>query len=273
MQKLRLGCSAMPLSLHDYKTQFEALANLGFKQIEILSGVRDFPEDLDKRKRKELLEMSSSYGLNIYSVSPGYSGANLNLISLNPAVRRITLKQVKDMVHLTGDLGGKMFVLCPGMRWVFYTIPFKEAWEISKRAIIQLGKIAENLGVTLCIEQLPFGFLEMSEDVRKMAEEINMDSVKVMLDTSNTVMREPITKAIKTVGEYLVHMHLSDCDGKNFAHWPIGRANIDFAAVAQALKEVRYNGVCILEVWDEKGDPAQYLADSKNRLEKLGWQA
>ena len=42
-------------------------------------------------------------------------------------------------------------------------------------------------------------------------------------------------------------MHVSDNEGKYDSHRGIGRGNIDWRAVAEALKRIRYKGFIMLE--------------------------
>lgn len=66
----------------------------------------------------------------------------------------------------------------------------------------------------------------------------------------------------------LVEVHLSDNDGREDQHLPLGEATLDFASVARGLKEIGFNGLTTIEIAPPAQDKEvtaaakQQLADS-----------
>jgi sugar phosphate isomerase/epimerase len=77
--------------------------------------------------------------------------------------------------------------------------------------------------------------------------------------------------AVHKAGRHLMNLHMRDIDGlmRRFVH--VGRGVMDFAAIVEALRAVRFSGFLCLE---QDGDPredmkatcARYLAMMKKLL-------
>jgi len=145
------------------------------------------------------------------------------------------------------------------------------AWDLAKENLSACVEDAERYGVTLAIETVPRGFIETGAQAAQMAEEIGSPAMGVCVDIANVnAVQSPIA-ALEQAKERLALVHLSDNYGEHI-HAPIGEGNVDFAAVANKLREIEYDGVSLLEVMTrDKVDEA--FGQSKLRLEELGWQS
>lgn len=227
-----------------------------------------YPRDMKKKRRKEFKQLCQSLGLQIYSVSPAYADANLT--SVSPGMREETIKWVKDNIDLARDLEAKFVVIIPGKRYMFYTMPLDIAWKYSIHGLKECAKHAENLGITCLIEQAPFMFVEYAKEVKKLVEDINSPNVMGLIDTGNACVRESPQAAIEVLGNLLGHIHITDGDGKTFAHLPVGMGSIDFDSVRRSLDRIGFKGMSILEIWHPT-DLEGGIIQSKENLKKLGW--
>jgi sugar phosphate isomerase/epimerase len=105
-----------------------------------------------------------------------------------------------------------------------------------------------------------------------MVQEINSEKCKVTFDVANAHVVEPPAEAIERIGKYLAFVHLSDNDGKNWAHLEIGKGTIDFQSVANVLNKINYTGVSVYEPAYE-GKTEDEITKAKEKLEKMGWAA
>jgi len=250
--------------------QIERIAEMGFRYLEVMTPLSDtFPRDMDRKRRDELAQLCRSSGLKLYSISPSY--ADLNLTSVNPGVRKETVRQIQENIELARDVEAKFVVVIPGKRYLFYTTPLEVAWRFSVGGLRECAEHAENLGIVCLVEQAPFMFAEKASDIKKLVNEVNSPNVLAMTDTGNACVRESPQRAIEILGDQLGHLHITDGDGKTYAHLPVGLGTIDFKAVKESLEKVKFRGISLLEVWHPP-DVEGGILQSKQNLEKLGWR-
>lgn len=250
--------------------QVERIAQMGFRYLELMTPLGGtFPRDMDQKRRNEVSRLCKSFGLKLYSISPSY--ADLNLTSVNPGIRKETIRQIQENIDLARDLEANFVLVIPGKRYLFYTTPFEVAWRFSIEGLKECARHAENLSVTCLIEQAPFMFAERASDIGRLVQEVNSPNLLAMTDTGNACVREAPQQAIEILDDLLCHLHLTDGDGKTYAHLPIGTGTIDFKAVKQSLDKVGFRGISVIEVWHPP-DLEGGILQSKQNLEKLGWK-
>jgi sugar phosphate isomerase/epimerase len=227
-----------------------------------------WPREFGKREREQLRNLLDSLNIEVTSVNP--TSLDINPISTNPAIREESMRQVKELIELTADLGGRIYELVLGRVHGLVPPPYEKTWQLAKEAIQALVEDAERHQVVLAVENVPpNGFMQRASEVRRMAEEIDSEWVKVIYDVSNANVIENPAEGIEEVGDYLVNLHVSDNRGA-FEHLPVGVGQIDFQAIAYSLEKVNYQGVSIVETaYRYRGDHG--LVDSAERLEQWGW--
>ncbi|MFQ6075066.1 MAG: sugar phosphate isomerase/epimerase family protein [Candidatus Bathyarchaeia archaeon] len=250
----------------------EHIAKLKFRVIELMTTPpHAWPGDLNKKKRDELRESLGCYSLQVRALNPTFG--DLNLASPRPTVRRLTVEELKAQVKLARDIDAEIVVVVAGTGHLVGTPPIEIVWDQAKDGIIECAKFAEDYGVIIGLECAPYRFIENAEQLKRMIEEIGSESVKAVFDTSNSCLRESLPSAIETLGYLIIHVHLADNDCKTWGKLPIGMGAIDFAAVAKALKSIKFRGVSVIELWYPDADPDSSVAISKERLEAVGWSA
>ena len=153
-------------------------------------------------------------------------------------------------VEITAALGAKVCVIHPDYADMADNITlFKE-----------LAPLAEKLGVKIALENmwgwdnaanhaLP-GSCSTPKNMMAHFHGIDHPSVTVCLDIGHAEMRGVGTTAveiIRAIGPQLGALHVHDNDQHNDSHAIPFSMNIDFEAVAKALKEVGYTGDLTLE--------------------------
>ncbi|NLT73630.1 MAG: sugar phosphate isomerase/epimerase [Chloroflexi bacterium] len=84
--------------------------------------------------------------------------------------------------------------------------------------------------------------------VERMAEPL----LGVCVDTGHANLGDLLApRAIRMAGSRLLTLHLHDNHGQADDHLPPGRGNIDWTAVMEALRDVRYSGPLQLELTDQ----------------------
>ncbi len=112
----------------------------------------------------------------------------------------------------------------------------------------EVGRIAEDVGVTLCLEILNRfeGYLlnTVAQGIR-LLDEIGSPAIKLHLDTFHLNIEEAdIGAAIETANSYLGHFHCS----ANHRGCP-GTGHIPWEAVRKALDTINYQGWLVVEAY------------------------
>ena len=123
----------------------------------------------------------------------------------------------------------------------------KKEWDLAVAGIRKAAKRAADHGVTLGIEPLnrfETDLINTAEQVMRLISDIGEKNVGAHLDTFHMNIEEKDSgAAIRLAGDRLVHFHA--CENDRGA--PGSGRNIDWDNVAQALKDVKYNGNAVIE--------------------------
>ena len=150
--------------------------------------------------------------------------------------------------------------------------PVEVIWKkFAKESVLRCVEHAEKKRVVFGLENGPSLFIDTTERLQFVLNQVKSPWMKVVYDVANASMVEPVVPGLERIKDQLVHVHLSDTDGKKWTHSRVGSGGIDFGAIAEKLKEIQYSGVSILETTDY-GDPDGGILKSVEKLSPLGWQ-
>jgi sugar phosphate isomerase/epimerase len=269
---MKLGVASYAfLWTHPLDAALEMIADWGFRRLELMTAPPHvWPRALDREGTQVLRKMLDARDLSVVALCPTF--LDLNIASPNPGIRRESINQIRETIYLAHGLAASIGVLIPGRRHALVPQSFDDTWQAAREAIEECLEDAERYGVLIGLENAPSFFIERSDQLRRMVEEIGSDQVRIVFDVANAAMRESLPKALDTVGDYLVHVHLSDCDLSSWAHLSVGEGRLNFQQIYAELQQMGFEGTSIIET--------TYLADkdggvlsSKDRLEAIGWHA
>jgi deoxyribonuclease-4 len=247
------------------------IADWGFRYVELMTAPPHvWPRDMDLDGRRALRRLLAENGLEVVALCPTF--LDLNIASPNPGILQESVRQIQETVRLAHDLEVHLLVLIPGRRHILVPQPFDGTWLIAKAAIEQCVEEAERYGVTIGLENAPSLFLERSEQLCSMVQEVGSDNLRVVLDVANTAVGESPTDALDTVQDYLVHVHISDRADASWAHLTVGQGLLDFDEIFAKLEQIGFKGASIIET-TSMSDPDGGVLASKAKLEAIGWHA
>lgn len=245
---MKLGCATM-----SYLFQFSLdealgrLASVGFHDVELTTSPPHlWPRAMGEADRAAVRRLLDKHGLRVATINQRHH--DNNLASINPGIREETIRQLKESIDLAADLDAPIAIIIPGKPTPLFSPPAEEIWRLAREAIEQCVEHGARRGVVCAVENVGFSLCPLASDIERMAAEIDSEFCRVHYDVANGNMYEDPARAIRGLGSRLVSVHLSDNDGKVWTHSPVGRGNIDFAAVAGALLEIGFSGASILEV-------------------------
>jgi len=229
-----------------------------------------FTRHLGRYERHELGRLLRSLGLRVVSVNPTF--ADINLVSTNPEIRRASERQLAAEIELAADLGAAFVVLVPGRRHPLVPAPDDVARAVLDEGLGRLLRRAEQLGVTIAVENSPYGYLGTSAELLEVVRRWDTPALRVTYDVANALAQEDPAEGVARLGPYLALAHVSDTWRGRWAHTSVGRGEVDFAAFAAALAAAGFAGPTVYELADGE-DPAPRLRADLAALRAAGWSA
>lgn len=121
-----------------------------------------------------------------------------------------------------------------------------EVLRINTEHYARLCDYAKEIGVTVCLENMPFPNLPLAHvsQILSFVDSLGKKNLKVCLDTGHAnVCGMKIDEAIRMLGDRLAVFHIHDNNGKSDQHLMPGLGNIDFRGMGAALAEIGFDGV------------------------------
>ena len=225
----------------------------------------------------------------------GPTGPAYDIGSPDPVGRKRALAFHKEHLKLSDALGVKYYVIHPGFevylnqsggRWddTRKVISFQRdeaaltrLWATNTESVSALGDFAAQLGVKIAFETGPTSLISIGETLR-VVREADRENVGVCLDTGHVNVGGLVKPqdAIKEAGGLLWALHLHDNNGEGDSHLPLGKGNIDWAAVVEALADISYDGTYNIELdasldweregaWNEAREAVSFLGSALGR--------
>ncbi|MER3397950.1 MAG: hypothetical protein C4316_05325 [Chloroflexota bacterium] len=124
----------------------ERCAGFGFRTLELVTTPPFLrPAHFGPFERRRLGRLLGRLGLKVFSVNPTF--LDLNLVSLNPAIRRASLKELQDTIWLAADIGARLVVISAGRRHPLIPAPYEDAFELALEGIDECLRLAEKVGL------------------------------------------------------------------------------------------------------------------------------
>jgi len=232
--QFRYSYNLIGFSGENISKSIDRLARLGYDAVE----VEGEPEKQDPKRIRKLAEDA---GLAVGSVCPNFT-ANRDLSHPDPEVRNAAQSYIRRVSEFAGELGAPLFIVAPtAYPRVQPLAAARDEWRWAVEGIRAAGEHAASLGVGLTLEcwnRYGTYMLNRLNEGARMWHETGLSNGGIMADTFHMNIEEiSIPGAIRTAGELLNHVHLSDSN-----RLAPGLGHVDFKGVLQALREVGYGG-------------------------------
>jgi len=263
------GCSFSWLHQQPLPDALRGLARHGFRSLELTTAPPHlFTPAFGPYERRELARLLRALDLRVVSVNPTF--VDLNLVSTNPEVRALSERQLAGEIELAADLEAPFVVVIGGRRHALVPAPDEAARAVLDDGLGRLLRRAEEVGVTLALENNPYGYLGAAADLVEIVERFGSPRLRITYDVANALAIEDPAEGVKRIGGHLALAHVSDTWRARWAHTSIGRGEVDFAAFARALHDVGFGGPTVYELADGE-DPEPRLPADLSALQTAGW--
>ncbi|HUL28175.1 MAG TPA: sugar phosphate isomerase/epimerase family protein [Streptosporangiaceae bacterium] len=263
------GCSFGWLHLAPLPDALRALASNGFRSLELTTAPPHlFAPACGPYERRELIRALDGLGLRVVSVNPSF--ADINLVSTNPEIREISERQLIANIELAADLGADYVVVIPGRRHALAPAPGEAAQAVLDIGLAALLARAEQLGITIALENSPYGYLGRASELAEIVERWRSPRLRITYDVANALAIEDPAEGVRRAGGHLALAHVSDTWRARWAHTSAGAGEVDFAGFARALTETGFAGPTVYELVDG-ADPEPRLPADLAALAAAGW--
>ncbi len=284
MKSLKIGVMVESFRL-GLKSGIDKAAEIGAQGVQIYATqYKEMdPDNLTKNGREELRYYIQCKGLQISAICYDLGGHGFEIAEDNNW-KVAKSKKILDMAY---DLGTKIVTTHIG---VLPEDTNSEKWKTMQETCLELGKYAQNKGMTFAVETGP----EKSVLLKKFLDAIESKGMAVNFDPANLVMvtdEDPV-RGVYTLKDYIVHTHAKDgillkkvnpkvvydyfAEGgiedirlsDYFKEVPLGEGAVDFPNYIKALKEIGYDGFYTIE--REVGDnPVEDIVEAIKFLDQL----
>jgi len=259
-----------PFGENDLYRLVREAASLGFKAFQI-GPLENFPNYDVKRLRRLLDELGLERNVHLGGVYDAQA------FSFGSKTYQKALDDVGKGVKLCLDIGSNLLAFHPpffsgqvvsGERKVVVS----KAKDGLRQLIHKSLKLVLNREVRLALESFcypPFVF-DGLHDFNSFVREFSPSKFGIVLEVGHLHNKGiDLSEAVSLFGDRLFDVHVHDAtwndDYKKATHLPIGKGDVDFQSLVEALRGVNYDGWLTLEIRGSISD----IVESKKKLEKL----
>lgn len=144
---------------------------------------------------------------------------------------------------------------------------YQRAWTLSVQMLRICCDIAKEYGIMVYTENLNGETITVRcTELIDFVKAVDRENLQIVFDIGHCHHTGgEIVPEVLACGSLLHHLHLHDTLGDKDSHMPLGEGNIDFESFCQALDQVGYPGLYMMELYH--CDP-ENLIRSKGRLLK-----
>lgn len=248
---MRFGVNAWvwvsPCTTDELKTLAPKVKQMGFDWIEVpLEAIGD----VDYAQGAQIIR---DHGLGVSTCAA--MGPDRDLIHSDPAIQQNGMTYIRQCIDATHALGGTNLVgpiySAVGRVWQQTADERAKDVDLLVRNLGELSRYAGDKGVVLGIEPLnrfETSFLNLAEQAIEVIDRVDHPSCKIMLDSFHMNIEEKsLGAAIRKTGVRLAHFHA--CENDRGAP---GSGNVTWNEVAQALKDIHFDGPVVIESFTSK---------------------
>lgn len=233
---------------------FQMAREAGFEAIE-LAIAEDGPitPDISRQECRKITAQARDAGLQISSLASGL-GWKYGLLSENESERRRATELTRSSLRVARDLELDAILVVPGS---VGATPYDLAFNNAQNSLRELKLDAEELGVTIGIENVWNKFLLSPLETRDFLDGLGSERIASYFDVGNVLQTGFPEQWIRMLGGRITRVHFKDFQrevGTLAGFCALGEGDVDFGAVMQALREIGYDGFVTAEFFNCESD-------------------
>jgi hexulose-6-phosphate isomerase len=224
--------------------------------------------------------MAEKHQLELSGLATGlYWGANG--ASSDPATRDKAAAILHRQIHCASVLGIDAILVVPATVGADFipdceVVPYANAWDHASELVRAALPVAEQAGVTICIENVWNKFLLSPLEMKQFIEQFNSPYVAAYLDVGNTLAFGYPEHWIPVLGSHIKRVHFKDyrrAVGSVDGFCDLLSGDVEWPAVMKELQAIGYDGWVAPEMIPPvpfyKHHPEVLIANTKQALDAI----
>ncbi len=223
---------------------FEAYSMYGMKYMEVST---DY-EMYNNHNWRDFKSKADNHGINIWSFHLPFKPFEIiDMSSSDKEKRQFSVEYYRELIKKIAYIGVDKFVLHSGGKVTRKSdTEVEERIKYARESYANLAEAAEHEGAVIAVENLPPVCVGATIDEVKQL--ISADSrLRICFDTNHLLCDDPC-EFIRSFGDKIITVHISDYDRINERHWLPGEGVNDWYSIYDTLREVNYKGIWLYEV-------------------------
>jgi hexulose-6-phosphate isomerase len=245
-----------------------SLAAMGVDGIELVVDEGANSVDMLLAHQQDVKATLAQYGLRVPSVASGLFW-QYNLAARDEAARRRAIDLAKGACRVAAAYGARTILVLGGLQEPH--TPFALTWNNAVRSLREVGRLAEELGVLVGVENVASNFLDSPREMAGFIEEVGHPNVGAYLDLGNVmyVLKGYPENWCTALAGHIVSVHVKDVDQRTGAIVNCGRGDLPWAKVLPVLKESGYDDYLFVETPPETGGITEGLEAARQSYDGL----
>ncbi|KKB12260.1 hypothetical protein VE25_08350 [Devosia geojensis] len=219
--------------------------------------VLDDPEAHIAELARRLDGFTGSFGIHGPVPTPSF-------VVGDPAIQAIVLKRFEQALGICERIGASHMVVHSPFLFLgrpYMTYDNKDALPLAiQRAadlIAPVAARAQETGVVLCLENI---FDPTPDPMIDLVDLVDSPALRLSLDTGHAAVASTMAPDfwVRTMGDRLAHLHVSDSDGQADRHWVPGQGQLGWASIFRELNALPQDMRLIMEFRVEDRAAAVY---------------
>lgn len=260
---MKIGITQIILGNTSLGDTLSLCAEAGYEAVELV-----FAEDKDLRIDMSIAELDDvaaacrAAEIEIASVI-AQPKARGNLLSSDADERALGAVRLRRSVEIAGVLGVDGVLLHPGQLSVEDS--YELAWNGLCEALRTVAPFAEEVGVSIGVENVWNKFLLSPREARLLVDEVSSDRVGIYLDTANMMAYGYPEQWIRELGPRIKKVHFKDYVRREHRFVNLLDGDTDWPAIMRELRAIGYGDSLIHEV----GGTHAELVDLGERMRRI----
>ncbi len=270
---MKTSLSSFVYIYYNPEETIECAATAGYDAIDIWGGrPHAYRNDLREHDIRQIRALVDDFGLEIASLIPAQFNYPTSLCHPRKSIRMDSVQYMTLCVETAARLGAPIISVTAGHTLNDQSLD--EGWDLLADSFLRICDFASNYDVLIAIEpavSVETNLINTTIQAMDMIDQLGCDNLGVLFDTGHAlIVGEDTPSAIENLGEKLLHLHLSDNDGKQDQHLVPGKGEYDFKSLINALRLALYDGFLTAELgWDYVLDPDPAAIEAQDFLENL----
>jgi D-psicose/D-tagatose/L-ribulose 3-epimerase len=188
--------------------------------------------------------------------------SGLHFTSAEPEVRKQAIGRIRDLLFISGDLGGGNLIFGSPAQRAAQGIPVEDGLEYFIQGLAELADTARQNQSVICIEALSHAdtnILNTLAEAEKIIRRIDHSAIQSMFDFHNCADETlPWPELIEQFSSIIRHVHLNRTDGTH----PVRNDLQTYQPTFAALKNISYSGWISLEIFTVPEDPEAVVRET-----------